>query len=159
GPNVGQVSTMSSGNFHYSSFESLVGGAFGDTFAFGPGGQQTGSVNGQGGVNTLDYSQLPQSKAVRVNLSLRAAERTGGVGNIANVTGGAGDDMLIGNGQANQLKGGDGNDILVGGDGNDLLDGGAGRDLMIGGNGSDTLLGGDGEDLLIAGRTSYDANT
>src|SRR5262249_31756976 len=63
-----------------------------------------------------------------------------------------------GDGQANTLKGGKGNDALVGGDNNDFLDGGAGQDLLIGGNGNDTLLGGDGEDILIGGRTIHDSN-
>ena len=46
--------------------------------------------------------------------------------NIENVQGGSGNDVLVGDGQANELRGLDGNDVLRGGAGNDVLDGGAG---------------------------------
>ena len=55
------------------------------------------------------------------------------------------------------MTGGAGNDIIVGGDGDDTLDGGAGRDLIIGGNGADKITGGGDEDILIAGPTAFDA--
>ncbi|MGE5611565.1 MAG: peptidylprolyl isomerase [Bacillota bacterium] len=90
------------------------------------------------------------------------------------VWGGTGDDDIsvdpsfqgvvefFGGGGTDTLTGGDGNDILVG-DGvlgspttgaKDVLDGGKGNDLLIGGAGDDTLTGGEGDDLLIAGYTS-----
>jgi len=43
---------------------------------------------------------------------------------IENATGGAHDDLLIGNEQRNTLNGGDGNDVLIGSGGNDTLNGG-----------------------------------
>ena len=46
--------------------------------------------------------------------------------NIENVQGGSGNDVLIGDGLANELCGLGGNDILRGGAGNDVLDGGTG---------------------------------
>jgi hypothetical protein len=45
-----------------------------------------------------------------------------------NVLGGAGDDVLIGNDDANLIAGGDGNDVLIATGDNDLLIGGAGDD-------------------------------
>ncbi|MCE1183351.1 MAG: M10 family metallopeptidase C-terminal domain-containing protein, partial [Rhodocyclales bacterium] len=48
---------------------------------------------------------------------------------IENATGGAGNDVLIGNDVANVLTGNAGNDVLEGGLGNDTLDGGAGLDV------------------------------
>ncbi|WP_287226205.1 MULTISPECIES: VWA domain-containing protein [Vibrio] len=56
------------------------------------------------------------------------------------LTGGAGDDILFGQG---------GDDTLDGGAGNDILFGGAGDDTLIGGLGSDILSGGDGEDEFV----------
>jgi len=41
-----------------------------------------------------------------------------------------------------------GADNVFGGDGNDLMKGGAGNDRLVGGRGSDTLLGGAGDDKL-----------
>jgi Ca2+-binding RTX toxin-like protein len=53
-------------------------------------------------------------------------------------------DLLIGNFDANTLKGGVGNDALVGLDGNDTITGGAGSDTVEGGAGGDVLWGGAG---------------
>ena len=47
------------------------------------------------------------------------------------MTGGAGNDTLIGNAQ---------NNVLIGGAGNDTLNGGAGADTMLGGTGNDTYI-------------------
>jgi hypothetical protein len=49
------------------------------------------------------------------------------------------------------LLGGAGNDILFGQGGNDTLDGGKGNDILLGGTGDDTLIGGQGNDILIGG--------
>ncbi|WP_338244580.1 M10 family metallopeptidase C-terminal domain-containing protein [Aurantiacibacter hainanensis] len=79
---------------------------------------------------------------------------------IENASGGAGDDVLIGNEYANKLFGNegddalmgrDGDDLLQGGDGNDMLDGGAGDDHLSGGGGNDILNGGAGNDMLVGG--------
>ncbi len=50
---------------------------------------------------------------------------------IEDAVGGSGDDTLIGNATANDLRGGSGNDVLSGGVGNDRLDGGAGSDQAL----------------------------
>lgn len=66
-----------------------------------------------------------------------------GLGTIAaELYGGAGND---------QLRGGNGNDVLVGGAGNDLLSGFDGRDLLIGGLGQDKVIGNNDDDILIGG--------
>jgi Ca2+-binding RTX toxin-like protein len=64
----------------------------------------------------------------------------GGVQNIANVIGSQGNDLLVGDGNANVLRGG------------------TGRNLIIGGAGPDQLYGGGGDNILISGFTSYDQN-
>jgi Ca2+-binding RTX toxin-like protein len=46
----------------------------------------------------------------------------------------------VGNGLANKITGGLGNDSLSGGDGNDTLDGGLGVDTLVGGNGDDVYI-------------------
>ena len=51
----------------------------------------------------------------------------------------------------NTLSGGEGDDIVVGGGDDDDLSGGDGNDLIIGWDGDDTLYGGEGSDNLRAG--------
>jgi len=85
------------------------------------------------------------------------------------ITGGAGDDMLVANGMADIVRGGAGNDsingrggddtlygdagndTLYGEDGDDILYGGAGDDTLFGDTGADKLHGGDGDDVLTGG--------
>ena len=74
---------------------------------------------------------------------------------------GEGDDWLFGNGGNDQLHGTKGKDMLDGGDGDDHLRGGAGNDVLIGGAGADRLDGGDGNDdlaLYVDSDTSVDVN-
>ena len=59
------------------------------------------------------------------------------------LTGGAGDDHVLSQGNG---------DTLVGGPGNDILTGAEGADILIGGTGDDRLLGGDGNDVYRWGR-------
>ena len=49
---------------------------------------------------------------------------------------------------ADQLYGGDGNDVLYGGELSDWLDGGPGDDVLMGGEGADWLTGGSGFDTV-----------
>ncbi|WP_363737436.1 Ig-like domain-containing protein [Sphingobium sp. LMA1-1-1.1] len=62
----------------------------------------------------------------------------------AQVTGTSGDDLIVGQwgSLADNLAGGDGNDVLVGYAGDDLLYGGNGDDIFEGGAGADRLDGG-----------------
>ena len=50
---------------------------------------------------------------------------------------------------ADTLLGGAGNDILFGQGGNDTLNGGAGNDILVGGKGNDILTGGAGADTFV----------
>lgn len=52
--------------------------------------------------------------------------------------------MLVGNGGADQLSGGDGDDVPRGGAGGDSLSGGNGNDLVRDDEGNDDLSGGAG---------------
>ncbi len=62
--------------------------------------------------------------------------------------GGTGKDTIAGGAGNDTLRGEDGDDILRAHDGNDLLSGGGGNDGLNGGAGNDTLLGDGGNDLL-----------
>lgn len=125
------------GKLAFSGFGVLDGGSGPDTFRFGPAGRLTGSLFGGLGANVLDYSAL--TTGVRVNLKAQTATGVDlSVFGIGGVTGGAGDDLLVGD------------------DGRNTLTGGAGQDVLIGGLGADLLSGGAGEDLVVAGRTAID---
>jgi hypothetical protein len=133
GKNSGQV-----GGVTFSGFSNLTGGSQPDTFAFVNGGTVTGTVNGGGGVNGLDYSGYTGD--VTVNLPLGIAKLVGGVQNIRNIVGSVGNDVLVGNGTGNALTGG------------------TGRNLLIAGGAPGTLLGGSDDDVLVGGATAYDSS-
>ncbi len=167
--NSGTVSTGTAPTYTFYTIGNLTGGSGNNTFNMSPGRTLAGNLNGGvGGVNTLSYSTYTTS--VRVILGSNAATGVGGtLTHIKNVTGGYGNDILIGDGTGNTLTGGGGSDVLVGRGGNAKLiaspnaNGTWGNNILIGGNGVGslghaTLQGGNGQDILIAGTTSYDTN-
>jgi Ca2+-binding RTX toxin-like protein len=139
----------------------LVGGAGNDTFAFDTDvnlGIDTVNESG-GGVDTLDFRNtttqniivdlfVTSAQVVNSNLALKLSSQY----DFENVSGGALNDILIGNSRANTLTGNGGNDVLSSRAGNDILQGGAGRNILLGGFGADTLTGGADEDLLLGAR-------
>ncbi|MBM79334.1 MAG: hypothetical protein CMJ78_01915 [Planctomycetaceae bacterium] len=69
-----------------------------------------------------------------------------------NVTGGDGDDNIIGSPDlADNISSGDGDDTVNGGGGNDTIDAGNGADLVVGGTGDDNIIGDDGMDTITGG--------
>lgn len=144
-PNAGALTGAALGaSFTFTAVGNLVGNTGTDTYVFANGVALSGLVYDLGGAhNRLDYTAY--TTGVYVNLVTWQATGTTLVYGIQDVTGGSG------------------NDILVGDDRSNVLDGGPGRDLLIAGGAGglrlpDTLLGGAGEDILIAGFTSYDAD-
>ncbi|WP_191488042.1 serralysin family metalloprotease [Pseudomonas sp. FEN] len=96
------------------------------------------SVWDGGGNDTLDFSGFTQNQ--KINLHAGSFSDVGGMlGNISiaqgvtleNAIGGSGNDLLIGNDVANELRGGAGNDILFGAGGADKLWGGSGSDTFV----------------------------
>ncbi len=67
------------------------------------------------------------------------------------LSGGNGDDRIVGYGSDDQLYGFAGNDFLQGGSGDDSLFGGSGDDNLVGSSGHDRLIGGEGDDWLTGG--------
>jgi Ca2+-binding RTX toxin-like protein len=67
------------------------------------------------------------------------------------ITGGMGNDTLVGYAHADQLRGADGDDSILGGASFDDINGNKGEDSIDGGaGGSDWLLGGQGNDVITA---------
>lgn len=64
------------------------------------------------------------------------------------MTGGDGDDSVIGGSQNDEVSGGNGNDTIFGGTGNDVVNGDDGADDIFGGGGRDVINGGAGDDTL-----------
>ena len=100
---------------------------------FVAGGRHT-TLNGKGGVDTVDYSHA--SLQVTVNLGKDgqqqvAVDSVHVLRGFENLVGTRFDDRLTGNAGANRIEGGRGNDILDGGAGNDTLVGGLGNDLYV----------------------------
>lgn len=89
-------------------------------------------IDGEGGVDTLDYSAAPAG--IRVDLSKHEARRDGAdadtVTEVEDLVGTSQGDQLIGDEQPNELRGG------------------AGRDTLDGHKGGDDLFGGDGKDTV-----------
>ncbi|MFO0843113.1 MAG: hypothetical protein U0797_12085 [Gemmataceae bacterium] len=146
----------------FTSYEHLLGGGGQDLFYIGAGGRVTGRIDGRGGLNMLSYTRtaIPSIMPaitdyvgnVVVNLQAGLATAVqGGVRGIQDVYGSSGDDLLIGDSQANRLEGRGGNDRLYGRDGNDRLFGGGGNDQLFGEGGVDTLDGGPGVNRLSPG--------
>ncbi len=145
GANSGKVS----GGILFSGMKNLEGGANEDVFAFGAAGGVSGTVDGGGGIDWLDYRA--KLVPVAVNLTAHTASYTAGAFNIRNVLGSAaGSNSLVGSG----LGG-----VLVGfGTGNTLVSGG-GSNILVGGFGKSLILGGAGNNLEVGGRTAYDNST
>ncbi|MEP0393823.1 MAG: SBBP repeat-containing protein, partial [Nitratireductor sp.] len=61
---------------------------------------------------------------------------------------GAGDDTLAGGGGNDSIGSGIGEDIIYGNQGDDLVFGGEGKDTLYGGQNNDTAVGGSGDDVL-----------
>jgi VCBS repeat-containing protein len=74
-------------------------------------------------------------------------------GNVGNDTihGAGGDDDINGNGQDDTLYGGVGNDLINGAGGTDILYGGSGNDTLFGETASETIYGGSGDDKITGG--------
>jgi Ca2+-binding RTX toxin-like protein len=148
--------------------DTLIGGDGDDTLK---GGASADALDGGNGSDTANY----QGSWIGIDVDLIRGTGLGGDAegdtfvSIEHVTGsgyadiiagdggandldlGNGDDIGFGRGGNDILKGGDGNDTLDGDDGDDRLEGGTGNDVLLGGAGSDHLLGGIGNDVLNGG--------
>jgi Ca2+-binding RTX toxin-like protein len=98
GQNAGSIDLVGfDESFHlldFQSFEKLTGGSANDTFLMQAGGSLSGTVNGGGGLNTLDYSE--HNSPATVNLQSLTATATGGIQGIGKFQGSVFQDTLIG---------------------------------------------------------------
>ncbi len=153
GPNADNIWQITGsgmlGAVQFMAVENLTGGSMDDTFVFSNGAGVSGTVDGGGGINTLDYSAY--TSGVTVDLEDDEATGTGGVRHIQNVTGGSANDDINGDEADNVLNGNGGHDTLDGEEADDFLFGGPGNDSLEGDEGDDSLEGEGGNDLLVGG--------
>ncbi|MFZ9413270.1 MAG: calcium-binding protein, partial [Alphaproteobacteria bacterium] len=110
----------------------LDGGIGNDTLS-GQGGND--SLLGGADTDTVDYAYLATGFTATLDSSgtitvTAAAGDTDTLSLVENITGGAGSDVLAGDGVANTIDGGAGNDTLSGRGGNDMLAGGSDTDTV-----------------------------
>ncbi|WGR68748.1 MULTISPECIES: VCBS domain-containing protein [unclassified Bradyrhizobium] len=123
--------------------ETITGGTGADQL--GDGGFANVTLRGGGGADTFTVTnaqtivtETAGATGSTVMTSLASYSLPTNVQNLTYT--GSGNFVGNGNGLANTITGGAGNDTLSGGGGNDRLIGGAGNDLLTGGNGSDTFV-------------------
>jgi Ca2+-binding RTX toxin-like protein len=124
--------------------DTLAGGAGNDAMSGGA-GNDTYQVDSAGD----SVTELANEGTDTVQTVLNAYTLAANVENLQFT--GTGSFAGGGNGLANDMRGGAGNDTLIGADGNDMLVGNAGDDILLGGAGNDSLQGGDGADRLTGG--------
>lgn len=119
----------------------LVGGAGADT------------IDGGDGIDEARYVSSSAGVDVRLDANTASGGDANGdtFSNIENLLGSIFDDILLGDGGSNVLKGNKGDDVLGGRSGNDTLNGGPGEDLIFGESGNDILNGGGDNDDLRGG--------
>jgi Ca2+-binding RTX toxin-like protein len=132
----------------------IDGGAGEDTIVAGAGddvidgGQGRDLINGGAGFDMVSFAG--SNSGVRAGAGTRAGQGGFAEGDIyvavEGFIGSRFDDQLSGDGTANRLEGGEGNDALTGLGGVDTLLGGAGNDTLTGGAGADVITGDAGLD-------------
>jgi Ca2+-binding RTX toxin-like protein len=120
----------------------VTGTTGGDSIAVGQNGL---SLNNDGDVD-VTFAPLPGHVEVR---GLGGADALTGRGGWGAGLAFGGDVDLIGGGLADELNGGNGDDLLDGAGGNDTINGNDGDDKLTGGSGNDKLNGGNGVDYLV----------
>ncbi len=123
----------------------VISGLGGDDTIVGRQGQDV--ICGGAGVDTVSYA----GQYTPVTAYVGETDPNSGVsdliaGDVENLDGGSGPDVLVGPGV---LHGGDGADILTGDYDGAILYGGFGDDRLVGGLGNDSLFGDGGDDVLV----------
>jgi serralysin len=140
------------------ALQDIWGGAgylAGDDIYSGPRTKTVDTVWDTGGIDVFDAST--RLNAVFLDLNEGAFSMFGTYDDVViaygsqieNAAGGAGADLITGNGLANVLDGNDGNDMIWAGAKNDRLAGGNGDDVLYGQGGKDKLYGDAGRDTLL----------
>ncbi|MVW77157.1 retention module-containing protein [Pseudomonas xionganensis] len=120
--------------------DDVLQGGEGDDVLMGDAGAD--QLDGGEGFDVVDYSADSEGVTVNLQSGIGTAGLAEGdsYSSVEGILGGAGDDQLLGDDQANYLSGGAGDDVLSGGGGDDVLVGGLGDDSLSGGAGRDSFV-------------------
>lgn len=133
--------------------DTLKGGKGDDVFPMGSASDGDDTINGEAGVDTVDYSQRTADLTIKLDgtagSGLSGESDTLGT-DVENAEGGSGKDTITGNGSDNILVGNGDDDTIDGGAGDDTIEGGAGDDAVTCGAGVDIVVGAAGTDTLGA---------
>ncbi len=117
------------------------------------------TYEGDSGTDTADFSD----QTANLTLHIDGQPDSGAVGqkdlisgDVENIIGGSGNDLITGNPSNNSLEGGAGDDTIWGSSGNDTLVGDAGHDQLHGQDGNDVLYGKDGQTDTLDGGDGTD---
>jgi hypothetical protein len=139
-----------------SGSDTLAGEGGNDTLEGSDGGsaRTADDLDGGEGIDTVSYAE----RRTPVSVTIGGAGNEEKLTSIESVTGGEGDDVLVGDSGNNTLSGGPGKDTLRGGAGADVLKGGGRKttDRLYGDDGDDQLDGGEGRDRLEGGAGNDD---
>ena len=120
-------------------------------------GETDNSTSGFQEAFVIDVTALPSGSRLQLD-NIDYASIKGAV----SIEGGEGDNVVIGDNEAQVIVLGPGDDELHGGGGNDVIGSKGGDDLLFGDSGDDELFGGAGADLLHGGSdsdmASYEGN-
>ena len=122
----------------------------------GDGALDTVVINGTKGADTITITNnngVVKVSGLATDVTISGFEAT----DRLVINGLGGDDVIDASGFTGMqltLSGGDGDDVLIGSRGNDILQGNAGDDVLIGGGGQDVLDGGTGNNVVINSATS-----
>lgn len=144
GEGSGQVRGTSTGLIRFSDIESLTGSEGSDVFHISPSARWLGTISGGGGIDRLNFGAFTTDVSASLrdgSVSFAEAAFVGEITQFENISGGTGNDTLIGDDAANSLDGGAGDDSIRGDGGDDVITVGIGDDSIDGGAGVDLLAG------------------
>ncbi|BBK43108.1 hypothetical protein STVA_31280 [Allostella vacuolata] len=146
-PDHGVLTWNQDGSFSYRAHGGFLGT---DSFAYrisdGEGGEDVATV-------TIAVGSSPIVSRPPVTGGF-GDERLVGTNGADTIHGMDGADTIEGDGGRDRLDGGDGDDLVSGGPDEDVVQGGSGNDMLLGGEGADWVLGGTGDDLAYGGRAA-----
>lgn len=117
------------------------------------------TINGGDNADSISITSLDSSFSGAIVINGNAGNDSIDVSAVSlatTLTGGLGDDLLIGGSVADFLNGGSGDDTAAGNSGNDTITGGSGRDSLDGGAGDDTVSGQGGSGDVLTGGSGND---
>jgi Ca2+-binding RTX toxin-like protein len=106
----------------------IIDGAGGNDILIGGAGNDT--LNGGDGTDAIDYTDSIYDLSINLVRGKAYGAGTDTLTSIESVTGGNGDDSIVGDDANNMLIGGPGDDTIYGAGGANLIDGGAGTDTV-----------------------------